>query len=123
MTSKETGWFREVARDTQINVLQVGVGTASPAQILGPNPKRKAIIFTPSTSTTYTCGWQPNVTSGQGLTFSVGTNPYMLSDKDIGTAITLPLFAIANSTGRTVTIYEVVYVDSGDNRFTSEHVS
>lgn len=123
MPKKDLQWVKELRRDTSINVIRIGVGSSASVQLLGPNPKRKAIIFTPSTSTTYTVSWDSSVTSGQGLTFSIGTNPYIISDQDIGSAITMPIFAIANSTGRTVTVYEVIYNDGNDNRWDSDYQS
>jgi hypothetical protein len=97
----------------------IPVGITVPAQLLGFQANRKAIILTPSTGANYTVSWDPRVTNGQGMTLTNAVSPMLITDEDIGSAITLPLYAIASTTGRVIAVIEILYDEVSANIFDS----
>lgn len=97
----------------------VPVGITVPAQLLGFQANRKAIILTPSTGANYTVSWDPRVTNGQGMTLTNAVSPMLITDEDVGSAITLPLYAIASTTGRVIAVIEILYDEVSANIFDS----
>lgn len=98
----------------------VPTGTTAPVQLLPFQANRKAIILTPSTGANYTVSWDRNVTNGQGLTFTNSVSPMVLTDDELGSVITLPLFAIASSAARVIAVIEILYDEVSGNLFDSE---
>jgi hypothetical protein len=86
---------------TTLNPINITVTTAA-QEILGPNPKRKAVVFMPFfpavAGDVVSLSPRQDVTAGRGMMNyqpDGGVWP-ILTDEDIGSAIQLPLWAITN---------------------------
>lgn len=99
-----------------INVLSTGV----PVQLLPFNRRRKAIILSASTGSTYTVSWDRTLQNGQGMQFSTGQNLVVLTDEDLGDVVTLPLFAVASTQNRIVYVAEILYDEVTGNLFDAQ---
>lgn len=100
---------------TQQNTINTTIGVTA-AELLPPNPRRKAIIFTPQPvapllAHAISLSFRPDVTVGQGmLNYLQGQfNGILLSDEEIGNAITLPIYAVCGDANTPVQITEILY--------------
>lgn len=100
---------------TRQNTINITIGTTA-QEILGPNPKRKAIVFQPvptaaGVAHAISISHRADVAVNAGmLNYVVGQTSWpVLSDNDIGDAIGLPFWAIAGDAGVAVQIVEYSY--------------
>src|ERR1051325_8533969 len=96
----------------QSNEFVVTVGNAS-TQLLGHNPRRRALIITTDTNAIYVSSVTPAV-SGQGIQIPTGIQPTKLCCRDAGTWMTYQLWAIAPAGPTKVWVLEVLADPAGD---------
>lgn len=103
------------AAKTRANPINMTIGT-TPQEILGPNPKRKAILFQPvlpgvGVANAISLSHRSDVVAGQGTINYVTGEHYdsVISDNDIGDAICLPWYVVSGQASQTIQITEYSY--------------
>jgi hypothetical protein len=99
--------------DTSVNTLVVTM-PATPGQIVGPNPRRKAIIICPNTASSSYISFDSNISTTKGLFLNTAMPPVMLTEDEIGTAVRLPIFGFSSPGTVKVTIYEIVKIGADE---------
>lgn len=104
-------------RPTAQNTINMSIGVTA-IQILGPNPKRKAIIFNPvppgaGSAHAISLSFRSDVALGVGMMNFVTGNETLpiITDHDIGCTIGLPWFVICGDAATPIQIVEIFYDD------------
>lgn len=96
------------AKLTGVRVINTTLSSVAATQVLGPGNGREAIIISGTESINTTYSWSSGVTDGVGMYMHTNATPIMLLRCDIGSAIDLPLWAIAASGTPTVAVTEIL---------------
>lgn len=87
--------------------LSVAVGTTDTV-ILGPNPLRSGVIFSPTSLNRCGVSFGEAAAIGEGLTLYPGTQLPIVTRNQIGSSITQDIHAIFETAGETLGIIEIM---------------
>lgn len=97
-------------KETSINTATVPLTASVPIQVVGPNPKRVALIFSAVGSAVAAYGATPTIAANVGFSLVNGASPFKLLRTEIGKAICMPWYVFTASANTTITVTEIVEV-------------
>lgn len=95
-------------KQTGVRVVNTTLSSSTATQVLGPGNGRDVVILSCTASINVTYSWSSGVTDGVGMYMQTNATPIVIRRCDIGSAIDLPLWAIAASGTPTVAVTEIL---------------
>lgn len=99
--------------DFRVQTLNLSVGTTA-GRILGSNPDRVTLLFTPRSVGTYIVGPTNQITTGQGFQVNFNNSPLVFDFATYGHLLTGEWFAVSTAGPFNAIVFEVSYQPVGD---------
>src|SRR5690348_7340201 len=102
--------FEDVGGETMMGVNVINVTVTNAASIVAPNNiRRKALILSTNATVGVSFSFSNNLSAGHGIFIPSNGVPLVLTDEQIGDAVTMDLYAISSGANVTIDIQEIVY--------------